>query len=180
MNPTSFSKFNIEEIDFVVGALLEEGSSFTNLPTSQLLEQAPVTPNPHKKERNCFTCSRTATSHWYKDPSDTQKDLCSKCYQAQRRALSLTGALGRTCSTPSCQTTSTTQWHKDPSDTQKALCHRCYQAQKKALSLSGSLRRTCSVSSCQTTSTTRWYKDFSDKEKDLCEKCYNAQKQLFL
>ena len=97
------------------------------------LEEAAFILYAMKEKRNCSKCPSTSTIRWHKDPLDTQKNLCNKCYEAQRRALSLTGVLGRTCSTPSCQITSTRKWYKDPSDKEKDLCHRCYLAQKRAL-----------------------------------------------
>jgi len=181
MTPTSFSTFTRQEIEFFIGAFLEEGISFTRPPISTLnlftLQQAPVTANPYKKEKKCFSCFEITTRQWYKDPSDKQKDLCKRCYQAQRKAISKSGVLGRICSISYCQATSTNHWYKDSSDKQKDLCQKCYNAQKIAFSLTGFFGRTCSTPSCQTTSTHHWYKDFSDKEKYLCQRCYQAQKK---
>jgi len=143
--------FNLEEIEFLQETLLNE--------------------------KRCFTCDTVSTIHWYTDSSNKKNDIYNKCYLAQRRALSKSGALGKTCSIPNCQTTSTTQWHKDPSDKQKNICQRCYDVQRKTLPKARDFGRICSINSCQATSTKQWYKDSSDKQKDICKKCYQARKR---
>jgi len=127
--------------------------------------------------RMCFVCDRThAGGCWYKSKLHEGKDLCTRCYERERRErLQSTGTMKCWC----CGATrSSSKWRtsKDKSEGTKDLCNKCYLKECRATKYATVTGKSCCV--CQTQITTEWKKSglaAEGENSDICEQCFRRE-----
>jgi hypothetical protein len=127
------------------------------------------------QNRECFVCARPdAGGCWYKSKLHEGKDLCTRCYERERRErLQASGTLKCWC----CGARhSSSKWRtsKDKSEGKKDLCNKCYLKECRSTRQAVESGKSCCV--CSTQITTDWKtsaltKDANGKN-DICDQCF--------
>jgi len=128
--------------------------------------------------RQCFICDKTnAGGCWYKSKLHKDKDLCTRCYEKERRdRLQANGDLKCWCC--GAMTTSA-KWRtsKDKSEGKKDLCNKCYLKECRATKTAMETGKSCCV--CRTQITTSWKQSTVSKgpdgKTDICFQCYRRE-----
>ena len=131
-----------------------------------------------KAGRRCFICDSTnAGGAWYKSKLHKGKDLCTRCYEKERRdRLQANGDLKCWCC--GAMTTSA-KWRtsKDKSEGKKDLCNKCYLKECRATKTAMETGKSCCV--CRTQITTSWKQSTVSKgpdgKTDICFQCYRRE-----
>merc|ERR1712159_720960 len=128
--------------------------------------------------RQCFICDKTnAGGCWYKSKLHKDKDLCTRCYERERRdRLQASGNLKCWC----CGAlTTSAKWRtsKDKSEGKKDLCNKCYLKECRATKTAMETGKSCCV--CRTQITTVWKQSTVSKgpdgKTDICYQCHRRE-----
>jgi hypothetical protein len=127
------------------------------------------------QNRECFVCARPdAGGCWYKSKLHEGKDLCTRCYERERRErLQASGTLKCWC----CGARhSSSKWRtsKDKSEGKKDLCNKCYLKECRSTKQAMASGKSCCV--CSTQITTEWkesaYAKDANGKQDICDQCF--------
>jgi hypothetical protein len=119
--------------------------------------------------RTCSECNKThAGGCWYKSKTTSGADLCTRCYEKERRTrLQENGAMKCTVC---AATESSSKWRtsKDKSKGKMSLCNRCYLRECRATKD----KKKCCI--CTGVVTTAWHKHAvgANTDLDICNACY--------
>ena len=94
-----------------------------------------------KAGRRCFICDSTnAGGAWYKSKLHKGKDLCTRCYEKERRERLQASGKMKCWHCPDTTTSSKWRTIKDKSGVKRDLCNKCYLRHRRATKLAANLR----------------------------------------